>query len=820
MTNPQLVLDPTSQLVTVTDPSPTISVKWDQAVQKAVISTKPGPTIASRAYGILHTAMFDAWAAYDLGAVATQLGDDLQRPLSENTEANKTEAMSFAAYRVLTELFPTEQAVFNQLMAELGFDPNNTTVNTTTAAGIGNVSAKALMQKRRQDGSNQLNGYVDNTNYQPINANSNTITNLEKWVPEYVPIDSSGDQQQFLTPQWSVVDPFALDSPSALRPVAPERFLLRDDATVDFTNRQIVLPGNQRIPITSAIVGTDVNAGALINQAFVDQTERVVAASANLTDEQKLIAEFWEDGGGTSFPPGTWMTFGEFVSARDDNSLDEDAELFFALGNAVFDAGVATWEAKRYYDYVRPVRAIRELGKLGLLNSGAQNGNGDFVISAWSPGVGTQTILADNFLTYQTPGSDPSPPFAEYTSGHSSFSAAGAQILRLFTGSDDFGSSVTFQPGSSRFESETTPTSAVTLAWSTFTDAANEAGLSRIYGGIHFDDGDLNGRILGRSVGNAVWNQVQSFATGSTTINLQFSLVTQTSASLEVGAFIVDDISGAIDGRVPGDSGYTEAAMARSSVLFSPISDNADFVSSFNSVSTRTFVNGSYLRFFSIKGNTVDSFLNGGDGNVSFSAIRKIESSTTNLSLDIEGLIVSANQVSTTPVGTGYQGITQAEIIDLTSLTSSANVTFKIQREAAFDNLVGFYEIDDLSGQVRDTAGNAISAGATTEYIQAALSRRIVGASLSVENNSVTTMTTTLESGKLFAPFIVVNGTIDQLLDSDASNDPEIYFPFVGANRDRSDHVRLLGDNVFGFEDLSGGGDLDYDDMTLEIQFS
>ncbi len=464
MTLIELILDTQSQLVTVRNPSPTISVLWDRAVQQAVINTKVGPTIASRAHGIVHTAMYDAWSAYNLRAVGTQLGDNLQRPIPEHTQTNKLEAMSYAAYRVLTELFPTEQAIFDQLMAELGFNPNNTTTDPTTPIGIGNLSAEALMEFRRTDGSNQLNGFADTTNYQPVNTNSSNITDLAKWTPEFVPIDSDSNLQQFLTPQWSVVAPFALDSPDAVRPVAPEPFLLVEGATVDLSARTITLSNGDVIPISSAIVGTDVNAGAIINQAFVEQAEDLIVISAGLTDEQKLVAEFWEDDSGTSFPPGTWMTFGEFVSARDNNTLDEDVVLFFALGNAVFDAGVATWEAKVFYDYVRPVRAIRELGKLGLLNNGttgtdAITGETGFVIDAWAgpgtpkavaPQLGTRTILAENFLSYQ--GSEPSPPFAEYTSGHSAFSTARAEILRLFTGSDAFGTSITFQPGESRFE--------------------------------------------------------------------------------------------------------------------------------------------------------------------------------------------------------------------------------------------------------------------------------------------------------------------------------------------------------------------------------
>ena len=238
--------------------------------------------------------------------------------------------------------------------------------------------------------------------------------------------------------------------------------------------------------------------------------------SANLTDEQKLIAEFWEDGGGTSFPPGTWMTFGQFVSARGDNSIDQDALLFFALGNAVFDAGVATWEAKTFYDYARPVRAIRDLGKLGLIGIpgvDAVTGETGNVVQAWTPqSNGTQTILAENFLTYQTPGSDPSPPFAEYTSGHSAFSASGATVLQAFTGSDEFGGAVTFQAGQSRFEPGVTPQQTTTLTWNTFSEAGDEGGISRLYGGIHFEDGDINGRTIGRNVGAAAWERASGYA--------------------------------------------------------------------------------------------------------------------------------------------------------------------------------------------------------------------------------------------------------------------------------------------------------------------
>ena len=525
-----LIVNSDTQLVSVIDPTPTISVLWDRAIQEAVIADSPGPTVASRAYGMVHTAIFDAWSAYDPTAISTQTEDSLQRPEIEITEENKQEAVSYAAYRVAKDLFPEQAEIFEALMIELGYDPNNETTDTTTPAGIGNVSARELLEFRHYDGSNQLGEsegkIVPSDTFKTINT-ADEIVRLDLWTPENVPIDNpNGRVQQFLTPQWGDVTPFALESGSQFRPVAPEPFLLVD-GTVDLDARTIALADGSVLAIDRSLIGT------VINPRFIEQTEQVIKYSSNLSDKEKLVAEFWEDGGGTSFPPGTWMTFGQFVSARDEHTLDDDVKLFFSLGNAVFDAGIATWEAKTFYNYARPVRTIRTLGELGLI--GEYNSELDgYTIEAWQSGKGTRTILATDYLTYQTPESDPSPPFAEYTSGHSAFSAAGAEVLQQFTGSDEFGASVSFAPGESRFEPDITPTGTITLSWNTFTEAADEAGISRLYGGIHFEDGDLNGRTLGRQVGNAVFEQAQFYINGgveSTSMDLEKDMLTDNTAS-------------------------------------------------------------------------------------------------------------------------------------------------------------------------------------------------------------------------------------------------------------------------------------------------
>jgi hypothetical protein len=138
-------------------------------------------------------------------------------------------------------------------------------------------------------------------------------------------------------------------------------------------------------------------------------------------------------------------------------------------------------------------------------------------ISAWAgPFKGTQTILGEHWQAYQL-GAQPTPAFPEFSSGHSAFSAAGAEVLKSYTGNDAFNESVTIKAGSSRVEAGAVPATDVTLAWSTFSEAANQAGMSRRYGGIHFREGDLQSRAMGRAVGAQVWAKAQTYFTGMPT---------------------------------------------------------------------------------------------------------------------------------------------------------------------------------------------------------------------------------------------------------------------------------------------------------------
>jgi hypothetical protein len=193
--------------------SPNLVVQWNQAALQGVRDSKHGPPMVSRALAIVHTCMYDAGAAYDERALGTRLGGTLRQPHAQRLRANEAEAISFAAFRALVDLFPRDEpTVFKPLMEQLGYDPNDTSTDTTTASGIGNVACAAVLEFRHGDGSNQLGDlgasgapYADYTGYEAVNPPSKTppdpakVVDVNHWQPlQYV--DSSGS---FVTQQFA-----------------------------------------------------------------------------------------------------------------------------------------------------------------------------------------------------------------------------------------------------------------------------------------------------------------------------------------------------------------------------------------------------------------------------------------------------------------------------------------------------------------------------------------------------------------------------------------------------------------------------------------
>jgi hypothetical protein len=447
---------------------------WNEQLL-ATIRANPagtGPTVTSRALGVLHTAIYDAWSAYD-PAKATLPNGNTEQPAND---ADKSKAISFAAYKTLVDLFPYRQQVFADYMNTLY--PNFASDNSTPAA-TGTRAAQAVINYRHADGSNQTQN-ADGTVSYPCTPGSASpcpyqptrqwyeATNPWHWQPLCVPLsatckplDSNGPSQQApLTPQWGNIKSFA-----------PLAALLT----------KVPPPPKTTTDITTALADTNL--------------------SGPDGDIKKVTAEYWADGPRSEFPPGHMAVFAQFLCRKMQAGLDTDVKMFFALGNAVMDAGIAAWWEKYKYDFWRPITAIRYQYK-------------DKDVTSWlGPNLGFGTVKGQYWMPYQA-ANVVTPPFPEYVSGHSTFSAAGNVIMVGFTGSDNFGGSITIPAGWSKFEANT-PASPVTLSWPTYTAMADQAGMSRRYGGIHFKSGDMQGRSLGNMVGQNVWSRAQSYFRGT-----------------------------------------------------------------------------------------------------------------------------------------------------------------------------------------------------------------------------------------------------------------------------------------------------------------
>lgn len=456
--------------------------EWNSAALQGIRDSNLGAPEVARTLAVVHTCMYDAWSAYDDRAFATELRGALRRPLQERTAINKQKAISYAAYRALIDVLPVDSdLIYRPLMRRLGYDPNDRSKDIDVPQGVANVSCDAVLELRHHDGANQLGdlaqgAYSDWTHYAPVNKPAyaegrrrlSTSTAVDRWQP-LVYVDAKGDlmTQRFGGAQWCYVIPFAIQKGDQFRSLIQRFGPAKRDSV-----------------------------------QFPAQAQELIDLSAHLTDTQKMISEYWSDSPTTVQPPGHWFLFAQYVSLRDRHTLDQDVKMFFVLANAMFDSGIATWDTKRAFDSVRPITAIPTLfaGKL---------------VHAWGgPGKGSVEMDGAKWRPYEL-ATFPTPPSPDYVSGHSTFSSAAAEILLLWTGSDRFGNSVMLEPGTSQIEPGITPAHPITLHWATFTQAADQAGISRRYGGIHFKAADLAGRLLGRLVAVQVWAKAQSYFEGT-----------------------------------------------------------------------------------------------------------------------------------------------------------------------------------------------------------------------------------------------------------------------------------------------------------------
>jgi hypothetical protein len=385
-----------------------------------------------------------------------------------------------------------------------------------------------------------------------------------------------GPIQNYLGAQWLGVRPFALQRTDPtipwIDPGPPPH--LNGVGDSDFRTNVVYLIARSSELTPDDGVTLDISPGAFGNNTLgandghghpfnpvsgLPYTPNIVARG----DFARVLAEFWADGPSSETPPGHWNVIANNVGDTPGfqkrisgtgpvvDDLEWDIKTYFALNAAVHEAACAAWSVKRYYDGWRPMTAIRYQGMHGQCSdpSAASYNNvglplvtnlielvtsnsvasghhagltpGKIAIYCWpgpppSPSTqhsGVKWIHADSWVPYQRTNFV-TPAFPGFISGHSTFSRAGAEVLTAMTGSPFFpGGMGSYTYTNLSFENG--PSQPVQLQWGTYYDAADQAGISRVWGGIHPPIDDFTGRKAGSQCGMGVWALARSYWDGS-----------------------------------------------------------------------------------------------------------------------------------------------------------------------------------------------------------------------------------------------------------------------------------------------------------------
>jgi hypothetical protein len=572
---------------------------WNDEILAAIRIDLPHPPVHARNLFHLSVAMYDAWAAYDSNAVGYLYHAKHAAP---DIEAARREAISYAAYRVLAERYALSRNASNTLhrlaskMEVLGYPTNVTSLDSNTAAGLGNLIAATVSGYFIEDGSRQLQRYADYpyeqggyapTNRPLITGDRGTLAvDVNRWQPLAItnavsqndlPVDII---QPFLGAQWLGVRPFALSRTDNTRPWLdpgpPPRLngtnhqKFRDEVvdvirkSSEMTPADGVLMDISPGAFGNSSLGTNDGTGHPLNPATGQPYAPNVVKRG---DFARVLAEFWADGPQSETPPGHWNTLANEAVEHPSfqrrlggtgpllDPLEWDVKMYFALNGALHDAACVAWSLKRYYDSSRPITMIRYMGERGQsTDPGGVNYHpeglplvpglielvtppsaapgqrhagfplGIVVIRCW-PGQPANPSNQISGVVWKRPGdwftyqkkNFVSPAFPGFVSGHSTFSRAAAEVLTAMTGSPFFpGGLATFTASSNAYLSvELGPSQTVQLQWATYYDAADQAGMSRIWGGIHVQSDDFTGRRLGSVAGTNAWALARKYFDGS-----------------------------------------------------------------------------------------------------------------------------------------------------------------------------------------------------------------------------------------------------------------------------------------------------------------
>lgn len=451
----------------------------------------------------------------------------------------------------------------------------------------------------------------------PIVPGNSPLVDPNRWQPLALDvfIDQSGIEigefPDFLSPEWGIVSPFSLSKTDLTKferdgneywvyhdPGPPPYMDWNGDGPTEEAYKwgfELVSVWSSHLDPTDGVMW-DISPGSIGNiqsfpttfeeyQSFYDLNEggdpgkghavnphTGQAYTPNMVprgDYGRVLAEFWADGPDSETPPGHWFTILNYVNdhallekkfkGQGDvlDDLEWDIKSYFIMGGTMHDVAISAWGIKGWYDYIRPISALRAMCQKGqssdaslpnyhidgiplvdgyvelvqpddpLAGTNGQN-VGEVKVRAWrgpdyieepaTDAAGVGWIMASRWWPYQRP-SFVTPPFAGYVSGHSTYSRAAAEVMTLLTGDAFFpgGMGIFEAPKNEFLVFEEGPSVDVTLQWATYRDASDQCSLSRIWGGIHPPADDIPGRIIGEKIGVASFAYAENYFNGIVT---------------------------------------------------------------------------------------------------------------------------------------------------------------------------------------------------------------------------------------------------------------------------------------------------------------
>jgi hypothetical protein len=462
---------------------------WVELLLKKVATSKLGPTVTTRWLLILSSAIYNAYQYITKDKTPI----DIVYWTSSQKGYINSNAIYIQSWLEMTCRYFVPKLIKNYMNITLTDAEINELVSSHTQ--ITEIDTKSLnnlkllldsyLEERDNDGwktTTTFDGTLPNGN-NVIRADNNVDQNLNS-LPEpnkWTPLQFGSTKKNYLTPEWGTKN----------------KGVLADSVFDGLLNI-----ANQLFPSDSQY------------ENEMKDTQRL---TQNLTDEQKIIAEFWAGGPGSVTPPGMWVVFLDIYLRSNVVDLIKEIKSYAILSTSLYQAGICAWRLKRDHLQARPLQKIRQYEYGHEMNQ------------SWNSKTQGQYWLPYQELNFVTP------PFPDFVSGHSSFSSSSAKIFcymfqtdtinltnpvinnniinylsPVLTNTVNFSLNNTFVlPHTSTIESNV-PSTSINLNWNTWSDMARSSGKSRLYGGIHIESSNQAGQLLGSNIADKIWDLMKN----------------------------------------------------------------------------------------------------------------------------------------------------------------------------------------------------------------------------------------------------------------------------------------------------------------------